>query len=319
MEEFEINRIKVGVVGIGLMGSSIIASLLLSGHPVVAIAPIPDDLANAQERISGQLQHSESLGILNKPVTGYLSDLIVSEHYKDLEDCKLIMECVVEIVEIKQQVYKKIADVVSSSTIIASNTSAIPISNLQKLVAHPERFLGIHWAEPAYLTRFMEITCGEQTQIGYANWVLEISKSWGKEATLLLKDIRGFITNRLMYAVYREALYLIQQQKATMEDIDKAFRFDVGSWITLMGIFRRMDFLGLKDYSIILENLYPQLCNDETVPPVMQEMVRIKARGIHNLKGLFAYSEEEAQEWEKAFAEFNKDIFKLAARYPVNI
>jgi 3-hydroxybutyryl-CoA dehydrogenase len=188
------------------------------------------------------------------------------------------MECVIENIEIKESVFNKIACAVSEDAIIASNTSAIPISTLQKLVPNPKRFLGIHWAEPAYMTRFLEVTCGEDTDIAYAEWVVKLAQLWGKEPTLLRKDIRGFITNRLMYAVYREGLALIQKGDVTMEDADKAFRYDAGSWMTLMGIFRRVDFLGLQDSLQAWNAIYPKLSNDETVPGVMQEMVDKQAR-----------------------------------------
>lgn len=282
------SEIDVAVVGLGLMGSSIIAALLMSDHKVIALAPIPQDMVGAKERIQLQLLHGEETGLLAQPVHHYLNNLVVTEDYSLLSSCSLVLECVIEIQEIKKQVYEKIAKNVDDTAVIASNTSAIPISTLQKLVPTPERFLGIHWAEPAYLTRFLEITCGAQTDINNAKWVKKISHLWNKEPTLLKKDIRGFITNRLMYAVYREGLDLIQKGEATMEDVDKAFRYDAGSWMTLMGIFRRMDFLGLEDSLKVLENIYPKLSNSDTVPEVMLEMVKQEARGIHNLKGLFA-------------------------------
>lgn len=306
----------VGVVGLGLMGSSIIASFLIAGHQVIAVAPLPQDLPEAYQRIYKQLVHGDHSGLLSKPIDNYISEVIISDDYSLLQNCGLVMECVIENIEIKESVFNKIACAVSKDAIIASNTSAIPISTLQKLVPNPKRFLGIHWAEPAYMTRFLEVTCGEDTDIAYAEWVVELARLWGKEPTLLKKDIRGFITNRLMYAVYREGLALIENGDVTMEDADKAFRYDAGSWMTLMGIFRRMDFLGLQDSLEAWNAIYPKLSNNETVPGVMQEMVDKQARGIHNQKGLYPYTAEEAEQWEKAYAQFNEDIFKLAAQYP---
>ncbi len=308
----------VGVVGLGLMGSSIICSFLIAGHKVIALAPLSLDAIGAFERIRGHMSRSERSGLLSAPIDTYMNKLTISEDYSSLKNCSLVMECVVEIVEIKEMVYQKIVNVVSSETIIASNTSAIPISLLQKLVSNPQRFLGIHWSEPAYMTRFLEVTCGEQTDMRNAEWIIKISGLWSKEPTLLKKDTVGFITNRLMYAVYREALALIQTDHTNMEDVDKAFRYDAGSWITLMGIFRRMDFLGLQNGLEILNTIYPKLSNDETVPPLMQEMVDQQGRGVHNLKGLFKYTPLEGRQWENAFAQFNEDIFKLAAKYPSN-
>src|SRR5690606_38005314 len=132
----------------------------------------------------------------------------------------------------------------------------------------------------------------------------------------LQKDIRGFVTNRLMYAVYREIFHLIEKGETSLEDVDKAWRYDAGSWMTFMGIFRRMDYLGLEDYPEIFRNTLPKLNKLTGVPAVMREVADQKAKGIQDGKGLFTYSEEEAKCWEETFAAFNKDIFRLAAMYP---
>lgn len=316
MENIDTGDITVGVVGLGLMGCSFIASLLIAGHDVKAIAPIAEDMDSAQERIVNHLRLCAKAGLLGKPIESYLFQLVISEDYSQLDTCRLVLECVIEIPEIKKSVYGKIESVVSKNSVIASNTSAIPISELQKYLFHPERFIGIHWAEPSYFSRFLEITCGNNSDIQYAEWVYELAHYWGKEPTLLRKDLRGFITNRLMYAAYREGLSLVEKGEATLEDVDKAFRYDAGSWMTLMGIFRRMDFMGLKDQLEIFKTIFPKLCNDENVAPLMQEMVNINARGTKNLLGLYSYSEAEARKWEEAFVLFNADIYQLAALYP---
>ncbi|HQS04085.1 MAG: 3-hydroxyacyl-CoA dehydrogenase [Sphingobacteriales bacterium 17-39-43] len=312
-------NIEVGVVGIGLMGSSIIVSLLASGHQVKAIAPIQSDFDGAAERIADHLKICSRAKLLRDSVSACLDRLYISMDYGCLSDCRLVLECVIEDVDIKSKVYRQITDAVSASTVIASNTSAIAITLLQKLVSNPERFIGIHWAEPAYATRFMEITCGDITDPKYASWVFKLAHKWAKEPTLLRKDIRGFIANRLMYAVYREIFHLIENGKTTMVDADKAFRYDVGSWITLMGLFRRIDYTGLADHAEIFKNLFPHLSNAENVPDIMQKIVADNCRGIQNLNGLYHYSTEEAKEWEEAFAAFNEDIFRLAALHPAPV
>jgi 3-hydroxybutyryl-CoA dehydrogenase len=316
MGNIETRDITVGVVGLGLMGSSFIASLLIAGHDVKAIAPLAEDMEAAPGRIGNLLMLCDRAGLLCRPVESYLLQLVISEDYMHLRTCSLVVECVIEIPEVKKSVYEKIELVITKDSVIATNTSAIPISELQIYLGNPDRFLGIHWAEPSCFTRFMEITCGDKTAIHYADWVYELAHYWGKEPTLLRKDLRGFVTNRLMYAVYREGLSLVENGEATLEDVDKAFRYDAGSWMTLMGIFRRMDFMGLMDHLEIFKTIFPKLCNDESVPPLMQKMVNINARGIKNSLGLYSYSEEEARKWDEAFALFNVDIYQLAALYP---
>jgi 3-hydroxybutyryl-CoA dehydrogenase len=316
MKNIDTEKINVGVVGLGLMGTSLIVSLLIAGHKVIAVAPIKEDMKDAPQRIREHLMICEDAGSLDRPVDAYLSQLVISEDYLLLAPCDLVLECVIEIAEIKRAVYKKVEAIISSDAILASNTSAIPISELQKGLFAPQRFLGIHWAEPSYFTRFMEITCGAQTDAAHAEWVYELAHHWGKEPTLLRKDIRGFVTNRLMYAVYREGLSIVAKGDATFEDVDKAFRYDVGSWITLMGIFRRMDYLGLKDAFESYNRLAPHFCNDEQIPALMQTMVDKNAKGTRNCLGLYSYTPDEAKRWDEAFAAFNVDIYRLAAMYP---
>ncbi len=305
----------VGVVGLGLMGSSIAAALLIAGHPVRAIAPIAADMQTARPRIVSQLQQCSEAGLTALPTRHYLDNLIISDTYQVLHDCTVVIECVVEKVAIKAQVYAQITEVTHESTIIGSNTSAIPISVLQQYVVHPGRFLGIHWSEPAFMTRFLEVTCGTHTAPEHAEKIVALAHYWGKEPTLLKKDIRGFITNRLMYAVYREIFHLIETGAASREAVDKAFRYDPGSWMTLMGIFRRLDYMGLRDQAVIAEKLFPLLNNTTEVPETMVAIVENLARGVHNEKGLYAYEEGEGSRWEQAFAAFNGEIHNLAAAY----
>ncbi len=318
-DTLEPKKIYIGVVGLGLMGSSIAVALLISGHPVIAIAPLAEDIEFGSSRIKEQLLACNNCGLLFKSIESYLLQLTITEEYSQLKDCCFVLECVTEVLEIKKSVYKKISASTDDDCVIATNTSAIPISILQQYVPYPERFMGVHWAEPAYMTRFLEITCGNKTSLQKAEWVYLLASCWNKEPTILKKDIRGFVTNRLMYATYREALQLIDNKEATVEDTDKAFHYDAGSWMTLMGIFRRMDFMGLEDFNEYFKNIFPRLSNNDQVPKIMQKMVSQKARGTKSSNGLYNYTKDEAKNWEESFALFNKDIYELAAMYPSDI
>ncbi len=307
----DVENIKVGVVGLGLMGSSIVTNFLIAGHEVVGIAPIPADMVGAADRIDAHLSQCKDLGLLKEDASYYRSRLHLSEHYTSLQGCALVLECVIEHEEIKRTVYDLIETNVSRDTVIGTNTSAIPITQLQQSLVNPDRFLGIHWAEPAYATRFLEIICGDQTDMLHAQFTYDLAEQWGKEPTLLRKDIRGFITNRLMYAVYREGLALLEDGSATLEDLDKAFHYDVGSWVSIMGIFQRMDYLGIDRYTRMIEEIFPLLSNMKDAPAIMNKMVDENAAGIRNRKGLYKYTEEEAKKWKKDYMDFSKDIYNL--------
>lgn len=309
------SRSQVAVVGLGLMGSSIVVSFLKSGYEVVALTPLLNELAIGERRIKDQLARCAEMGLLPFEIDHYESQYTVTGNYSLLKDCALVIECVIEIEEIKKQVYKRIEQVVSKSTIIATNTSAIPISHLQQYFQYPKRFMGIHWAEPAYATHFLEITCGKDTNVELAEKIMAAAENWEKEPTLLYKDIRGFITNRLMYAIYREGFSLMNKGHISMSGLDKCSQYDMGPWITIMGIFKRMDFMGLSAYLKTYSHLFPKLAKLKEVPPQMEEIMRKGARGIHNLKGLYPHNINSVKKLEEDFSHFNEEIYRLSDKY----
>lgn len=319
MQTINTNEIPVSVVGLGLMGCSITACLLMAGHPVVALAPVDGDLQHAEERIMHHLQKSFEQGLTSKEPAVIFKQLLITTDYNALKNCRLVIECTIENAEIKKTVYGKIEAVIGTDAIITSNTSAIPISILQSLTQYPKRFLGLHWAEPSHTTRFLEIICGDQSDVAQGEFLYELSHYWGKEPTLVRKDIRGFITNRLMYAMYREAFYLVENGYATVEDVDRACRNNAGYWMTLVGVFRWMDLTGVPAYYNVMKDLFPTLNNQTTVPPLIEKIVQQGGRGVANAHGFYAYTPEEAKMWEETFTEFSYEIRKLALKYPADI
>lgn len=310
---------SVGVVGLGLMGCSITTCLLLAGHRVVAVAPLPLDVPTAHPRIHEHLRKSQEEGLTEQSPEHFFESLLVTEDYEALADCQLVIECTLEDLTIKKSVYEKIEAVVSTEAVITSNTSAIPISILQKEVRYPERFLGLHWAEPSHTTRFLEVICGEMSDVAKGEWLYELSHAWGKEPTLVRKDIRGFITNRLMYALYREAFHLVENGYATVEDVDRACRNNAGYWMTLVGPFRWMDLTGVPAYHTVLKDLFPTLSNGTEVPALIDDIVKAGGKGVANAHGFYPYTEEEATLWRETFEAFSYEIRELALRYPADV
>jgi 3-hydroxybutyryl-CoA dehydrogenase len=313
------SKIKIGVAGLGLMGTSIITSLLMYGHKVIALAPIPEDLDNAENRVIHNLNESYKHGLIKQEITSLLNNITFTTDYQDLSDCGLVMECVTENLEIKKTVYGLIENCISADAILTTNTSAIPIDLLKDHVKHPKRFIGLHWAEPAFTTKFLEIICSSATDITLAESLYKTVTGWGKEPTLLRKDIRGFITNRIMYAMYREAFYLVENGYATIEDVDRTCRNDGGHWMPFCGLFRYMDLTGLQAYYHVMKDLFPTLNNQTTVPALIETIAAQGGNGITNGKGFYNYTKQEAAEWEKAYEEFAFDIRSLSNRYPINL
>jgi 3-hydroxybutyryl-CoA dehydrogenase len=311
--------ISVGVVGLGLMGSSITTCMLIAGHQVVAVAPMPADLQTALPRIREHLSKSYQQSFLDQEPDVYLSNLTITQDYGLLKECQLVIECTMEDLDIKKSVYAKIEAAVPHETIITSNTSAIPIGILQRTTQFPDRFVGLHWMEPSHTTRFLEIICGDLTDPAKAEWLYALAHFWNKEPTLVRKDIRGFINNRLMYAMYREAFYLVENGYASVEDIDRACRNCAGYFMTFVGIFRWMDLTGVPAYHAVMQELFPTLNNQTQVPKLIDDVVKAGGKGVLNAKGFYDYTPQEAQLWKETYEEFSYEIHRLASKYPADL
>ncbi len=311
-------KIRVGTVGLGLMGSSIATCILAAGHEVTSLVKEIAVADEARHRIYGFLQQLYDEGILMTHPEDVLERHIITDNVAHLRDHEVVIESITENIEEKKSVYHKLETVLSPTAIIGSNTSAIPVTILQSGLQHPERVLGIHWAEPAHITRFMEVICGNESDVQYAYQIVALAESWGKEPSLLKKDIRGFITNRIMYAMLREAFHLVENGYATMEDVDRSLRNDLGYWITFAGPFRFMDLTGIPAYLTVMKDLFPELSNATQAPKFMEELVASGAQGVSNAQGFYPYTPQSAERWEEQFIEFSYDIRKLAKKYSQN-
>ena len=309
-------RGAAGVVGMGLMGSSIATCLLAAGHTVAAVEVDPAQLKRAPGRVLSLLEGLTGEGLLSSNPKKIVKRLTVSADYSALRECQIVVECVTEDLNVKKMVIGGIEKAVSADTIIGSNTSAIPPTLLQDGALHPERILGIHWGEPAHITRFMEIICGEKSAAVHAERALALARQWGKEPSLLRKEVRGFITNRVMYAMLREAFHLVESGVASIADVDRSLRNDLGYWITLAGPFRFMDLTGIPAYCAVMQDLLPDLDCSKQVPELMRRIVESGGQGTANAKGFYDYTPAQAEEWERRFLKFSYDIRALAQKYP---
>jgi 3-hydroxybutyryl-CoA dehydrogenase len=194
----------------GLMGTSISACILASGDTVVAVEPNRAAHRRAVRRVLSLLKGLKQQRLLKPDPSKLIKRLNISSRYSSLQGTDIVIESVVENLKVRRKVIRAVEEVVPPETLIGSNTSAIPATEVQRGARRPGRVLGIHWGEPAHLTRFMEIICGRDTLQAHAERALKLARHWGKEPSLLRKDVRGFITNRIMYAMLREAFYSVE-------------------------------------------------------------------------------------------------------------
>jgi len=306
----------VGLMGLGLMGRGIAACLLSNGFRVVAYNRTPRRAKQAVEHVGRALEDLVARKSLRRSrIAGWQERLYLVRRPEELAGCPFIIESVKEDLALKRRMYDRVEAVTGASTVIASNTSSFPTAVLQQVRERPERFIVMHWAEPATITRYLEIVPGERTSKRTIRLTRRLGLACGKEPTVLNRDIRGFISNRLMYAMMREACHLVEAGVADVETVDRSFRNDIGWWATVAGPFRWMDLTGIPAYAAVMEGLFPDLCNAKSVPAMMRKVVKDGAKGIANRKGFYRYTKSTAEEWEKVWLDFTFDIRRLVEEY----
>ncbi|MGB7158668.1 MAG: 3-hydroxyacyl-CoA dehydrogenase family protein [Tepidisphaeraceae bacterium] len=311
----------IGVAGLGLLGRGIVTSFLSRGFRVVALEPgdaVRDDARRYIETGIGELVTRGGMpqSLLNEWQARYR----VTTDVADLAPCAFVVESIFEDPDAKRALYDQLERIVGPAVPIASNTSALPISALQKGRVHPERFVGMHWAMPCHLTWFLEVIRGEQTNEATLEAAIALGKRAGKDPTLVQKDVEGFIVNRVAYAAYREALWLLENGVADVDTIDRSIRNARSVWGNLIGPFRWMDISGLPGYAAVMDRLFPALSCAQGTPKVFRELIDSGAKGISNGKGFYDYTPEEAERWRKLLIEnvwrireVNEDLLESGA------
>jgi 3-hydroxybutyryl-CoA dehydrogenase len=239
-----------------------------------------------------------------------------TNRFDDWPACDFVVESIAEDAEAKQHVFEQIENVVAADVPIASNTSAIPITELQRGRRQPDRFLGMHWFEPAHATRFLELVPGDETSPAALQAAIRLAKRCGKEPSVLKKDIPGFIVNRLGYAVYREALNLLELGIADAETIDRSFRNACGVWSTILGPFAWMDLTGGPTlYGNCMERVLPTLSNATELPDTIRRLAEEGAQGVTNGRGFYRYTPAEAQAADELFHQHAWTARSLMSKY----
>lgn len=291
----------IGVVGLGLLGRGITACLLHQGCRVVAVERSAEEHAAARPRIDRLLrdlvdQQQAPPGLL----TEWQTRLQQATDWNALAECSFVIESVTEDLGVKQSVFDHLEAVVAADAVIASNTSAIPISVLQQSRRHPERFVGMHWAEPAHATRFLELIRGEHTSDATMSRTEELSRQLGKDPSVCHRDVPGFIVNRIAYAIYREALHLVDSGVADVETVDRSLRNTLGLWAASCGPFRWIDLSGGPAlYAKAMARVLPTLSNEPAPTGLLARLEAEDARGIVDGHGFYRYTPQDSETWQE--------------------
>jgi 3-hydroxybutyryl-CoA dehydrogenase len=294
----------VGVAGLGLLGRGIASSLLSTGFRVIAYERNEAARAEARKHIGADIDDLVRRGGMPASLREeWPKRYVEANGVAEFAACDFVIESIFEDLDAKAKLFDEIEAVVSPTTPIASNTSALPITILQRGRKHPERFIGTHWASPCHLTRFLEVIRGEQTNDATADAAMRLGEQAGKEPALVKKDVEGFIVNRLGYAMYREAFWLLENGVADVETIDRSFRNAICVFANIAGPFRWMDLTGVPPYAAVMKRLFPQLSTSTELPETMRKLVESGGKGISNGRGFYQYTPEEAARWERVLIE----------------
>ena len=290
----------IGVVGLGLLGRGITACLLSRGFRVIACDLDARTRQDARTHIAHAIDELVNRGGMPASLlTAWPASYTETANVPELANCDFVIESIFEDLDAKRAVFDQLESVVTATTPIASNTSALPITLLQHGRRHPARFVGMHWAEPCHLTRFLEVIRGDHTDDHTADAAIALGKRAGKDPSLVRKDVEGFIVNRIGYAMYREAFWLLENGVADVETIDRSFRNAMSVWANVAGPFRWMDLTGVPAYAAVTKRLWPKLSCATEVPEAMRDVVDSGGKGIANGRGFYRYTPEEARRWEQ--------------------
>ncbi|SIT22424.1 3-hydroxybutyryl-CoA dehydrogenase [Chryseobacterium ureilyticum] len=281
---------NIGIIGAGTMGVGIAQVAATAGCKVVLFDANAPQIDKALAGLEKTLQKLTEKGkISQEKATEIRSNIVKGEVLQDLKDSDLVIEAIIENKEIKTKVFTELEIYVSEDCIIGSNTSSISITSLGAELKKPERFIGIHFFNPAPLMPLVEVIPSLLTEKTLAEKIYNLMKEWGK-MPVIAKDIPGFIVNRIARPYYGEALRIVEENIATPEQVDDAMK-TLGNF--KMGPFELMDLIGVDVNFAVTTTVYKDYFYDPKYKPslLQQRMSEAKLHGRKIGRGFYDYSE----------------------------
>lgn len=299
---------NIGIIGSGTMGIGIAQVAASSGCKVY----LYDANIAQTEKSLGALRSTLAKLVNKQKITQEESDGIIGRivscvSLSEFKNCDLVIEAIIENAEIKKKVFAEVEATVSENCIISSNTSSISITSLSADLQHPERFIGIHFFNPAPLMPLVEIIPGLLTKKNLDFEISELMKSW-KKIPVMAKDIPGFIVNRIARPFYGEALRIVEENIATPEQVDDAMR-TLGNF--RMGPFELMDLIGIDVNFAVTTTVYKDYFHDPKYKPslLQQRMSEARLLGKKTGKGFYDYAESAAKPEPLKDEKLYKEVF----------
>jgi len=278
----------VGVVGSGLMGSGIAQVAAVAGYAVRLHDIEESALHRALTTIDESLHRLARKGKLStSDVEAAKARITTTRRLADLADSDVVVEAVYEELDVKRVVFAELAAIVRPDVLLASNTTAIPITYIASGVSGPQRVVGMHFFSPVPVMQLCEIVRGLQTDDDTVALARRFAESLGKTCIVVNRDVAGFVTSRLLVAFVNEALRLVESGIATPEDIDTACRLGFGH---AMGPLATLDLTGLDVIAHAAEAIYQATRDPKFAPPeILRRMVAAGLLGRKSGRGFYTY------------------------------
>ena len=286
----------VSIIGAGLMGHGIAQVFALAGYNVLLRDIKQEFLTNAVNRTKDNLQKLSAAGLVQKEeIEATLSRLKTTLDMKEaLANSDFMIEAASENIDLKKQIFREADKFSPEHTILATNTSGLQIADIAAVTNRPGQVIGTHFWNPPYLLRAVEVVKGAGTTDKTVKVTCDLLAKVGKKPVVVKKDIPGQIGIRVLYAMLREAMSLVEKQVASPEDIDTVVKETLGTRLPVVGVLELADLSGVDLVLMVSKRLFKDLDNDPQPSKFLENMVADGQTGIKSLKGFYNWTPESA-------------------------
>jgi 3-hydroxybutyryl-CoA dehydrogenase len=284
----------IGVIGAGLMGHGIAQVFALKGYKVKLFDNDPKVLESAPEKIRNNLQTLLEMRLIeSRELEDCLNHLQLCNTLTEMcEGVELTIEAVSENLDLKRAIFLDLERLTTPQTILCSNTSGISIGLISEKLQFKERVVGTHFWNPPHIIPCVEVIKSQFAADEVFHTVIELMERVGKEPVRVLKDVPGFLGNRLQHALWREAISLVEKGIANPEDIDRVVKYGFGLRLPFVGPLETADLAGLDLVYDIHQYLFSDLENRSTPSTLLKTLVDQKATGVKAKKGFYQWTDE---------------------------
>ncbi|MGB9661894.1 MAG: 3-hydroxyacyl-CoA dehydrogenase family protein [Moorellaceae bacterium] len=282
---------KIGILGAGTMGGGIAHLAAMKGLEVILCDVEERFVEAARQRAAALMDKDIAKGKMTaEEKETVLGRLTTTTKIEDLSSADFVVEAIIEDLELKKNVFKKLDEICRPEVILATNTSSLSVTEIASATSRPEKVAGMHFFNPPQVMRLVEVVCGYQTDEETVRRVMELARALDKTAVVCRKDTPGFIVNRILFAQFFEAIRMLEEGLATPEEIDTAVTLGLNY---PMGPFQLMDFGGLDLAVKIGEYFYSETKDAKWNPPhSLKSLVRAGRVGRKAGAGWFTYEKK---------------------------